>query len=286
MRELRTVFSAVLARGRGVCLPVALAFGLSLLFAGAALAQDSTASQSKQPVQTAARSRVPAPAAAQRQLGASSPNSLQPLVSFEDGQLSVNAANVSLADVLFAVRAATGADIDIPMNASSERVTAQLGPGPARKVLSDLLAWSSFDYIIQGSDDDPLAVQSITLMVRVKSGAPGSTGAVTGTMALHQGLTTRPDTDPSPGGLSPASPDVAAVEPHTDQPVAAAASDAPDAPSNPQQKVQSPVSQPWGSGSGAGKSPSDMIQELQQMYQQRRMLQEQQNQATAGQRSP
>ena len=264
--------------------PVAFVFGLFLVFGDAALAQDSSAS-GNQPVQTAARSRVPVPPAPQRGGSTGSPNSLQTLVSFEDGQLSVNATDVSLADVLFAVRAETGADIDIPMNVSSERVTAQLGPGPARKVLSDLLAWSSFDYIIQGSDDDPLAVQSITLMIRVKSGTPGPTGAVTATSAPHQGFPTRPDTDPSSGGLPPASPDVAAVDAHADQP-AVAASDASDVPSNPQPKVQSPVSQPWSSGSGAGKSPSDMIQELQQMYQQRRMLQEQQNQATAGQRSP
>jgi hypothetical protein len=214
---------------------------------------------------------------------------VQSLVSFEGGQLSVNATSVSLADVLFAVRSATGADIDIPMNASSERVTAQLGPGPARKILSDLLAWSSFDYIIQGSDDDPLAIQSITLMVRTKSAGPGSNGAVTASTVPRAGLPTRPEPDGSAAPIAAptaAAEVAAAVDPRPDQPAAPAADNS-DAPSNLQPKVQSPVSQPWGSGgaSASGKSPSDMIQELQQMYQQRRMLQEQQNQG-AGQRSP
>jgi len=194
-----------------------------------------------------------------------------------------------LADVLFAVRSATGADIDIPMNASSERVTAQLGPGPARKILSDLLAWSSFDYIIQGADDDPLAVQSITLMIRTKSAGPVSNAAVPASTVPRAGFPTHPEPDgataTAPIAAATAAADVAAGDPHPDQPAAPAADNS-DAPSNLQPKVQSPVSQPWGSGASAsGKSPSDMIQELQQMYQQRRMLQEQQNQGAA-QRSP
>lgn len=265
---------------------LSVAFCLCLLSAGASLAQGPAGSPANPPVQTAARARVPVPPAAQRPVSPGSASSLQSLVSFEGGQLSVNATNVSLADVLFAVRGATGADIDIPMNASSERVTAQLGPGPARKVLADLLAWSSFDYIIQGSDDDPLAVQSITLMIRVKSATPLSNGAVVASTAPRQSFSSRPEAESSPGAN--ASTDVAAVETHSDPATAAAsaAPDAPDTPSSVQPKVQSPVSQPWGGGaSAAGKSPSDMIQELQQMYQQRRQLQEQQNQ-TGGQRSP
>jgi hypothetical protein len=283
MREPKTALSAVLPGGSRIRVLLPVAFCLCLFSTAAGLAQDPAGRPANPSIQTAARARVPAPPAAQRPASAGAASSLQSLVSFEGGQLSVNATNVSLADVLFAVRGATGADIDIPMNASAERVTAQLGPGPARKVLSDLLAWSSFDYIIQGSDDDPLAVQSITLMVRVKSATPGAIVAGTTPTAARQAFASRAETESSPAAMP--STDVAAVEPHSDQP-AAAAPDAPDAPANLQPKVQSPASQPWSSGaSSAGRSPSDMIQELQQMYQQRRMLQEQQNQGS-GQRAP
>jgi hypothetical protein len=268
--------------GRPRYIPLAAAlllpFALTAVLAPRAWAQEPGA----RPIETAARSKVPAAPSQQ----AATPNrgSATPeLVTFQDGQLSINASNVSLSDVLFAVRAATGADIDVPLNASSERVTAQLGPGPARKVLADLLGWSSFDYIIQGSDDDPLAVQSITLMIRIKSGTP-ATSAVAASANPRSNY--QNPSRPEPENTSaPASDPPAAVEPHPDQPVAAAAPDNPDPPASVQPKVQPVATQPWGSGSAAGKSPSDMIQELQQMYQQRRQLQEQQNQAS-GQRTP
>ncbi|HTP68493.1 MAG TPA: hypothetical protein VMJ35_06275 [Dongiaceae bacterium] len=254
---------------------------LSLLFAGELAAQES-ANPSETQFQTAAKGRTPAPpspqGAARRVSSAVSPS----LVAFEEGQLSINASNVSLAEVLFAVRSATGADIDIPVNANSERVTAQLGPGPARKVLSDLLGWSNFDYIIQGADDDPLAVHSITLMERIKGGANAS-GPISASLTGRTGSAAPPRPDPEPAAASMNEPG-AAAESHQDQP--AAAGDNLEAPPPAQPKgTNIPPTMPWGTGSAAGKSPSDMAQELQQMYQQRRVMQEQQNQAT-GQRSP
>ena len=150
MRESKRPLIAVLAGSQRIGQLLPFAMGFVLISAGTVLAQDQSGSQPNQPLQTAARSKVPAPGSQQqRAVGTTSGNPAQSLVAFEEGQLSINATDVSLADLLFAVRAATGADIDIPLKASSERVTAQLGPGPARKVLTDLLGWSSFDYIIE-----------------------------------------------------------------------------------------------------------------------------------------
>jgi hypothetical protein len=289
--------SAGRKHGRLPCLAAALfLFVAVLLPSSKASAQEPGGAGPGAPMQTAARGKVP-PAPSAQQPGVSSRGSASGLVTFEEGQLSINATNVSLSEILFAVRAATGADIDVPMNASSERVTAQLGPGPARKVLADLLGWSSFDYIIQGADDDPLAVHSITLMVRVKTGAPGTSaaaasieprpgfqnrpepanspgteGAMGGSIEPRAGFQNRPEPANSPGTES-------AVDP------SAAAADNPEPPPNSQPKVQTTPAQAWSGSSGGTKAPSEMIQELQQMYQQRRLLQQQQNQA-AGQQSP
>ena len=59
---------------------------------------------------------------------------LPPQVHYSRGQLTIVAENSTLADILRAVRTQTGADVEVPPNAT-ERVVAHLGPGPARDVL-------------------------------------------------------------------------------------------------------------------------------------------------------
>jgi len=237
-------------------------------------------------IQTAS-GRSPRPVMQPRaETGPASEGEGRPLVTFEDGQLSIAATNASLSEVLFAVRSATGADIDVPPNAASERVTAHLGPGPARKVLSDLLSWSEFDYIIEGSDEDVLAVHSITLMIRTKTGAPAS-GSTTPSpvRAASQPPPRPPEPEPAPA------PEVAVVESHSDQTAStpAPAADLPTAPSNLQPRAAVANNDSVGSpsaASGGSKSPSEMIQELQQMYEQRRQMQQQQNQTGGRRTSP
>jgi hypothetical protein len=237
-------------------------------------------------VQTASKSRAEGLPSAQWP-GSISENAptTQPRVSFEDGQLSINANNSSLSDILMAVRAVTGADVDLPGGVSGERVTAQLGPGPARRVLSDLLGWSNYDYIIQGSDTDPLAIHSVILMVRIKG------------------------TNLTPGAAIDVANRHSAASPARQVPEAASTpADAPEAQAIPEEPASAPASVPVassdgggigpspevvsrpmvsgggaGAGSNAGKSPAEMVQELQQLYQQRRVLQEQQN---SGQKPP
>ena len=92
-----------------------------------------------------------------------------PRVRYEAGELTIVAHNSTLADVLKAVRQQTGAEFDIPPNAS-ERVVADLGPGPARDVLAQLLNGTHFNYVMVGSAADPTAVHS--LLLTPKSGTP------------------------------------------------------------------------------------------------------------------
>ncbi len=89
-----------------------------------------------------------------------------PRVSFQNGQLTIDATNSTLSQVLRAVQSRTGASIDIPGGAGSERVVGQLGPGLPRDVLNTLLNGSKFDYVILGVTGNPGAVEKVILTPR------------------------------------------------------------------------------------------------------------------------
>ena len=89
-----------------------------------------------------------------------------PSVVYADGDLTIVAQNSTLSSILKAVSGATGATLDVPAGGGNERVWGQFGPGPARAVVTDLLGGSNFDYAIQAADDDPTRLQSILLTPR------------------------------------------------------------------------------------------------------------------------
>jgi hypothetical protein len=95
-----------------------------------------------------------------------------PQVAFKDGQLTITAQNSTLGDILKAVRAQTGATIDLPGTAS-ERVVGHFGPAPARDVLTALLNGSHFNYVLLGSSTDPNALDRVILMAK-----PGASGEI------------------------------------------------------------------------------------------------------------
>lgn len=99
-----------------------------------------------------------------------------PRVQYSGGELTIVAHNSTLADVLKAVRQQTGADLEIPPNAS-ERVVADIGPGPARDVIAQLLNGTHFNYVMVGSATEPTAVKSLVLTP--KSGGPEPTTSAT-----------------------------------------------------------------------------------------------------------
>ncbi len=96
-------------------------------------------------------------------------------VTFEGGLLTISAHNSTLAEILRDVRKLTGASIEIPPGAN-ERVVANLGPGAPRDVLVGLLNGCSFNYVMLGSNTDPMAVSSVILTA--KSSAPGEAQTV------------------------------------------------------------------------------------------------------------
>src|SRR5271169_722900 len=92
-----------------------------------------------------------------------------PQVSYRNGQLSIDSRNATLSQVLHSVQTQTGASVDIPPGAGSERVVASLGPGKPRDVLASLLNGSKFNYVILGEANNPGAVQKVILMAKASA---------------------------------------------------------------------------------------------------------------------
>jgi hypothetical protein len=144
----------------------------SCLIATASLASENSTKRTNKQVST------PAPAV---QEAAPVPQTLEqmpavpPQVTYQGEQLTVVAPNSTLGDILKAVHAQTGAQIDLPGN-GAERVVGHFGPGPARDVLSALLNGSHFNYVLLGSEANPQALDRVILMA--KSSAPADSGPV------------------------------------------------------------------------------------------------------------
>jgi hypothetical protein len=196
----------------------------------------------------------------------------------------IDASNATLTQVLRAVQSQTGASMEIPSSAASERVVAQLGPGQPKDVLNTLLNGSRFDYVILGVTGNPGAVQKVILTPR-----QGGTGA---------NVNSAQNNNPPPPGQEPGVDD----EPQPDEGVPVA--DTGDAEyqnqnQNPNQYPNQEQGPPppggfrrpmvpgqqfpdqqnaFGGGDQNGvKTPEQLMQELQQMQQQQQQYQQQLN---------
>jgi len=87
-------------------------------------------------------------------------------VNFQNGQLTIWANKATLAEVLSEIHRQTGAEIPIPAEAGQDQVIANLGPAPARDVLTALLNGSRFNFILVGSDRDATQLKSVILSAR------------------------------------------------------------------------------------------------------------------------
>jgi hypothetical protein len=179
-----------------------------------------------------------------------------------------------LGDILAAVSERMGADIEIPASASDERIWVRLGPGPARRVLAALLGGTDLDYIIQASETDPEGIQSVLLTPRTK--AAGAPIVAPGRPAISEGQArgaNRKNIQPNHGPVE-ASGRENSTEPAT--PVEAPAAGNPAA-STEQQPAQAELQPPpdtrdVDADKSAAKTPEQMIQKLQNMYEQRKQM--------------
>lgn len=190
-----------------------------------------------------------------------------PQVSYQNGKLTIVARNSTLGDILRAVKARTGAEVDFPGNVT-ERVVGQFGPGESQDVVASLLNGSHFNYVMMASETNPNQLK--TLIVTSKAGS-----------------TPEP---PSPGNQPPQpepAPQVQAQETSTDS---SADDFVDDSNAEDQQVADQPVDDqqqqapqvnisPNGQVQPTVKTPEQLLQELQQRQQQ---IQQQQQQQQGG----
>lgn len=259
-------------RGRRPALAgIVCGLGIAIAAATGAAQQSPTARAMSQNVSFTSASEPPVQPGQEEQQEAPAPpqpeahHGLQ--VTYEGQQLTITGDNASLIEIFRAVQKRTGADFDYPASAAAERIpSVRLGPAPAREVLSELLSWTNFDYIIQDSDENPTKVQTVLLAIRNKGTktSPASSLAA----ALR------------PTHLEPAPMEPEPVPTPTEAPVADAGnppqSDAPAGPA-PKTGLMPSTSPGVMPSQSTPRDTNQMIQELQRMYQQRRQIQQEQN---------
>lgn len=200
-----------------------------------------------------------------------------PQVTYQDGQLTIVAENALLSEVLAAVRTVMGADIELPPGVASQRIWVRLGPGPARRVLRDLLDGTELNYVIQASESDSEGIRSVLLTVRTKSAEASSAGT-----QVARG----PNRNAAQPLNSPEAPEAEASAPVAAvTPTAAAPPEAPPVPPAAQSAASNLPATPGNVDPAISRPPvvvgggsDQMIQQLQSLYEQRRQLQIQQNQ--------
>ena len=209
-------------------------------------------SQAVQPQPEAPAQPAPPPTPEQ---GPSSP----PQVIFQAGQLTIEARNSTMSDVLNAVKKKTGAAVDMPA-ASNERVVGIFGPGAPRDVMAQLLNGSHYDYVLLGSPANPEALQKIVLMARA-SGPEPNPPQQPPAQAFQQNLQAVPEVDTDQSATDDNNPEMPAE-----------VQQVPEEQQQPDQ-AQPDQGQPGQPGQPVVKTPEQLLRELQQQQQQ----QQQQN---------
>jgi hypothetical protein len=219
-------------------------------------------------------------------------------VSCKGDQLSVIADNSTLSSVLVAVRNCTGVKIDIPEGAAQVRTFDQLGPGPARDVLTELLSGTDFNYVIESSLANPEKIEAVLVIAHVSDKPPGTLpehvvmtpgrrawlGTQKNGRATYTGSNSEDETPATEGIQNVQSvddsgapiidnPGATAVPP----PAAAGDSSTPAVPVAEAAPEANPNSTP-----AADKGTEDKITSMQQLFEQRKqMIENQQNPAAA-----
>jgi hypothetical protein len=256
-------------RWNRVALPLAL--GIAVLGAGSfARAASQQQSTSQQSTSRHSKKKAKAPQLPPLPSGPTGPvqpipldaiAAVPPQVSYENDQLTINAPNSTLADILRAVRKQTGAEIEVP--SAPERVVTRLGPGPARDVVAQLLNGSRFNYVLLGSPADDALLTKVVLVAKtgpdtITPPAPAPQPAV----GITQAINSAPPQEPPPDATDAEQQDDNAA--NADD---AATTDQAAQEADQQQQQQQNPEQP------GVKTPQQMLQEMQQRQMQ---LQQQQ----------
>lgn len=269
------------------------------------------------PSPTPAQTIAPPPLAIEVEQTPVQPSVTQaPVISWDGKQLTIDAENTSLSEILLAIRSRTGASIEMPPSTSAERVAVHMGPAPVREVISSLLYGTDFNYVIQSSDGDEEGLGKVIITAREKDGSDDVAGSNTpGNRSVrlmpgysapgkrdfevkHENADNDASAQPEPSNVAAGEvASQAAADAGSENPQSASKADGQPAPSTGAESADGSVpasdagvgsmglAQPGASAiasssngsSGDGSSISKMEMDLQRMYQQRKQMQAQQN---------
>ena len=121
-----------------------------------------------------------------------SPQQVLVRVTYRSGLLTIEARNATLAEVLKAVAAKTGATIDVPPGTGQEVIVEHAGPGKPNDVMTQLLNGSHFNFILVNSPERPDELAQILLSVQ-----PADSGAVVAQAPPTPAAVPNPSTPPA-----------------------------------------------------------------------------------------
>jgi len=218
-----------------------------------------------------------------------------PKVTCRGDQITISADNSTLEAILAAVRGCTGAKIDMPESAGRIRSFEELGPGPVREVLDQLLSGTPYNYVIQSSEANPLRVEQVMLSMRTNDGDKPGSGPVSTDIPMTAGRRAwklmqkfdKPDPstlngDGAPAEANAATPaDESAAAADSNGASGSANSDEPTEAASTPAPALTPVAPPIidpNSTADPAKVVQDRIAAMQQMFNQRQQMIQKQNQ--------
>jgi hypothetical protein len=203
------------------------------------------------------------------------------------------------------VHSCIGVQVDIPEGAAGKRVFENLGPGPAREVLESLLNGTNLNFAIGSSATDPQKIDSILLLPRSTDTLASAVADRALTPARRAWLQARQndrrtsapgddsnqaavvDTSDSQAAEDPVAKPADTAKPDTVQaPSGDTTPPATDTPAALTDGFKSPAPAPdaastSGQPASQDKSTAERIADMQQMFQQRRQINQTQNQSQA-----
>src|SRR5581483_8145130 len=120
-----------------------------------------------------------------------------PLVTYENGLLTIRSNTASLRVILEAVRAATGAALEVSGMDDRGDVVVDLGPAPPATVLASLLYGTSLNYAVVGSAGQPGHIEKILLLPRSAAAPVAPAAPVAAEMTASASAESKP-ADESP----------------------------------------------------------------------------------------
>jgi hypothetical protein len=228
---------------------------------------------------------------------------MPPKVVCHGDQMTISANNSTLSSVLAEVQRCMGTKIDLPEGAGDKHMFDRIGPGPASEVLDEFLSATGYNYIIGSSPSNQDKIDSIMLLARVTDPASAAAnlaaaisdgkGLSTNRRAflqMRQNAVPHPMTDADTAAAEAAAqatapapaPETTPAEPTTTpapattetQPTVAPPADATPAPQ--QTPTTPPANVPTTNPStGAPATTQDQITNMQQMFELRKQLNQQ-----------